>query len=87
MRRLRLANIVSFYIMMVLVCILLNSANAHNVSWNKAIIKVRGDRLSLKLRVMLEDLLGDLYPGKDSTIVRSIQELIAFLPKIRNYVF
>ena len=87
MRRLRLANIVSFYIMMVLVCILLNSANAHNVSWNKAIIKVRGDRLSLKLRVMQEDLLGAVDPGKDSTIVRSLQEWRALLPKIRNYVF
>ena len=65
----------------------LGNAFAHNVSWNKAIIKIKGNRLNLTLRMVQVDLLGAVRPGEDSTAALSQQEWKELLPEIRSYVF
>ena len=60
---------------------------AHNTSWNKAVIKIKDNRLNLTLRMVQVDLLGAVRPGEDSTVALSQQEWKELLPEIRSYVF
>lgn len=60
---------------------------AHNTSWNKALITQNGNQLTLKLRVVQVDLLGEVDKGIDSTAVLSAKAWNELLPKIKSYVF
>ena len=75
-----------FTVFSILIIQLVN-AFAHNTSWNKAVIKIKDNRLNLTLRMVQVDLLGAVRPGEDSTVALSRQEWKELLPKIRGYVF
>ncbi|HUI93844.1 MAG TPA: sulfite exporter TauE/SafE family protein [Chitinivibrionales bacterium] len=75
------------FISLLFVALSLNPVLAHNTSWNKALIIQNGNQLTLKLRVVQVDLLGEVDKGIDSTAVLSTKEWNELLPKIKSYVF
>jgi hypothetical protein len=60
---------------------------AHNISWNKATLELNGDTLSLTLRMVQADLLGDVDPSRDSSAVLGLEAWKKLAPGIRKHVF
>jgi hypothetical protein len=72
---------------LLLVILLANTVLAHNISWNKATLELKGDTLSLALRMVQTDLLGEVDPSRDSSTVLSPEKWNQLLPRIRKHVF
>lgn len=82
-----LSNKILIFTTVIFMSARVNPVCAHNTSWNKAVIMVKGGKINLTYRIVQVDILGAVNPGRDSAIALTHEEWKNLLPKIRDYCF
>lgn len=77
----------AIFFVLFLTCIFYGSIHAHNISWNKAVVTVEKNRVTVDLHISQFDLLDTVAPGRWKEMYRNHDAWEELVPLIRQYVF